>query len=68
MARILTYIGSAYILISLTQKQPLNEDGSEKPNKWIGSHKYVGDWKDNKKNGFGIQYYQNGDKFEGGWH
>ena len=68
MARILKYIGSAYILISLTQKQPLNEEGSEKPNKWIGSNKYVGDWKDNKKKDFGIQNYQNGDKFECGCH
>ena len=49
------------------QKQPLNEDGSEKSNKWSGSHKYVGDWKNNQKEGFGIQYYANGDKFEGGW-
>lgn len=48
---------------SVIQKQPLNEDGSEKPNKWIGSHKYVGDWKDNQKDGFGIQYYSNGDKY-----
>ena len=51
----------------LRQKQPLNEDGSEKSNKWVGSHKYVGDWQDNKKHGFGIQYYANGDKYEGGW-
>ncbi len=36
-------------------------------NKWKGSHRYVGDWKNNKKNGFGIQYYSNGDKYEGGW-
>ena len=50
-----------------TQKQPLNEDGSEKPKKWIGSNKYVGEWKDNKKHGFGIQYFENGNKYEGGW-
>lgn len=52
---------------ALSQKQELNEDGSEKPSKWIGSDKYVGDWKNNKKDGFGIQYYENGNKYEGGW-
>lgn len=53
--------------VLLKQKQPPNEDGSIKGSKWVGSHKYVGDWKNNQKNGFGIQEYNNGDKYEGGW-
>lgn len=62
MGPIPIYIGSEYYVF-IMQKQSLNEDGSEKPNKWIGSNKYVGDWLDNKKHGFGIQYYTNGNKY-----
>ena len=40
------------------------EDGSVKGEKWVTSVKYVGDWKMNKKSGFGIQVYPNGDKYE----
>lgn len=29
--------------------------------------KFKGEWKNDKKNGFGIQIYQNGDKYEGEW-
>ena len=28
------------------------------------SVRYVGDWKMNKKSGFGVQVYPNGDKYE----
>ena len=40
------------------------DDGSVKGEKWVTSVKYVGDWKMNKKSGFGIQVYPNGDKYE----
>jgi len=43
------------------------EDGSFKGERWITSSKYIGDWKENMKNGFGIQTYGNGDKYEGDW-
>jgi len=43
------------------------EDGSFKGEKWITSSKYIGDWRENKKHGFGIQTYANGDKYEGDW-
>jgi len=43
------------------------EDGSVKGEKWMTSCRYIGDWKENKKCGFGIQHYPNGDKYEGGW-
>lgn len=49
------------------KKQNKNEDGSYKGGKWRTSTKYIGDWKNNKKNGFGIKVFQNGDKYEGGW-
>jgi hypothetical protein len=28
---------------------------------------YTGDWRENKRNGFGVQAYQNGERYEGGW-
>ena len=40
------------------------EDGSLKGEKWTTSVRYVGDWKMNRKCGFGIQVYPNGDKYE----
>lgn len=49
------------------KKQSKHEDGSYKGGKWRTSTKYIGDWNNNKKNGFGIQVFENGDKYEGGW-
>ena len=43
------------------------EDGSIKGEKWTSSSRYIGDWRDNCKEGFGIQFYKNGDKYEGMW-
>lgn len=34
---------------------------------WVSSSRYIGDWKENMKEGFGIQIYKNGDKYEGLW-
>ncbi len=31
------------------------------------SNRYIGDWNNNTKDGFGIQIYKNGDKYEGMW-
>ena len=28
---------------------------------------YIGDYKEGRKNGQGIEYYENGDRYEGGW-
>lgn len=47
--------------------QKKHEDGSFKGEKWKTSSTYTGAWEDNKKAGFGIQVYKNGDKYEGGW-
>jgi len=38
-----------------------------KGEKWKTSQQYVGDWKDNKKHGYGILIYDNRDKYEGNW-
>ncbi|CAI2370797.1 unnamed protein product [Moneuplotes crassus] len=35
--------------------------------KWVSSSRYIGDWKENTKEGFGIQIYKNKDKYEGLW-
>lgn len=57
----------AHRTVFWVQKRKAGEDGSIKGDKWIGSSKYVGDWRDNCKEGFGIQYYKSGDKYEGMW-
>ena len=40
------------------------EDGLIKGERWKISQQYVGDWKDNKKEGYGIKVYDNKDKYE----
>ena len=42
----------------------MREDGSVKGEKWIASSKYIGDWNDNIKEGYGVKIYSNGDKYE----
>jgi hypothetical protein len=49
------------------KKKPRQEDGSIKGEIWTESSRYIGDWRDNCKEGFGIQFYKNGDKYEGMW-
>ena len=49
------------------KKKDKSEDGTIKGEKWQASQKYIGDWRDNCKEGFGIQFYKNGDKYEGMW-
>ena len=49
------------------KKKPRQEDGSIKGELWTESSRYIGDWRDNCKEGFGIQFYKNGDKYEGMW-
>lgn len=49
------------------KKKEKQEDGSIKGEKWQTAQKYIGDWRDNNKEGFGIQFYKNGDKYEGMW-
>jgi hypothetical protein len=34
---------------------------------YSNGHRYVGHWKRNKKNGFGVFYYANGHIYEGDW-
>ena len=34
---------------------------------WDNGDKYEGDYKDNKKHGFGSYFYANGEKYEGEW-
>jgi hypothetical protein len=41
--------------------------GPAQSTKWISSSQYIGDWKENMKEGFGIQIYKNKDKYEGLW-
>ncbi|SPQ94933.1 MORN repeat-containing protein 3 [Plasmodiophora brassicae] len=34
---------------------------------WDTTGSYIGDWKDNQRNGFGVQIWPNGCKYEGEW-
>lgn len=48
--------------------QHKHEDGTLLKNtKWRTSTTYNGCWKNNKKDGFGVQIYGNGSKYEGMW-
>jgi len=49
------------------KRKEKQEDGTVKGEKWVSSTKYIGDWKENMKQGFGIQIYKSGDKYEGMW-
>lgn len=49
------------------KKKISDEDGTVKGEKWITSQQYIGDWKNNKKDGYGICIYSNQDKYEGFW-
>ena len=49
------------------KKKKKQEDGTVKGEKWITSQQYSGDWKENKKHGYGIKIYDNKDKYEGYW-
>jgi hypothetical protein len=48
-------------------KKKRQEDGSIKGELWQTSSRYIGDWKDDRKEGFGVQHYKKGDKYEGMW-
>ena len=43
------------------------DDSTSDKGKWVSSSRYIGDWKENMKEGFGIQIYKNKDKYEGLW-
>lgn len=49
------------------KKKKKQEDGTIKGEKWTTSQQYTGDWKENKKHGYGIKIYDNKDKYEGYW-
>jgi hypothetical protein len=49
------------------KKKKKQEDGTVSGEKWSTSQQYIGDWKDNKKHGYGIKIYSNKDKYEGYW-
>ena len=57
----------AHRSIYWVKKKAKQEDGSIKGEKWLTSTKYIGDWNENLKEGFGIQIYKNGNKYEGLW-
>ena len=50
------------------KKKKKSEDGTIKGEKYETSEQYIGDWKENKKDGYGIKIYSNKDKYEGYWN
>ena len=50
------------------RKKKKSEDGTIKGEKYETSEQYIGDWKENKKDGYGIKIYSNKDKYEGYWN
>ena len=46
-----------FSILIIIQKKQRQEDGSIKGEKWQTASRYIGDWKDNCKEGFGIQFY-----------
>jgi hypothetical protein len=49
------------------KKKPRDEDGTLKGETWTTGQQYIGDWKNNKKEGYGIKIYDSKDKYEGYW-
>lgn len=64
MEHIEQFIGSKYLNNGTIQKKEKEEDGTIKGEKWNQSQRYIGEWNNNVKSGYGIQLYQNGDKYE----
>lgn len=51
----------------LNNNKGTTDPSKPQPPKWVSSSRYIGDWKENTKEGFGIQIYKNKDKYEGLW-
>ena len=49
------------------KKKKQDEEGKVKGEKWIHSTKYIGEWKDNVRAGYGTFFYPDGNKYEGQW-
>mmetsp|Transcript_31969 Transcript_31969/g.28333 ORF Transcript_31969/g.28333 Transcript_31969/m.28333 type:complete len:409 (+) Transcript_31969:6-1232(+) len=60
---------SIYWVKKNNKKLNTGKAGAEgnKNSKWVSSSRYIGDWRENTKEGFGIQIYKNKDKYEGLW-
>lgn len=59
-----------------TNDKKAQKNGPHRSIYWVGkktksgktsSSRYIGDWRENMKDGFGIQIYKNKDKYEGMW-
>ncbi|MBN1250963.1 MAG: caspase family protein [Bacteroidales bacterium] len=64
-----TYGGSGTIYLGYWKNSKFHGRGTltfGKDTKWYGD-KYMGDWKEDLKDGWGTYYFANGDKYEGQW-
>lgn len=51
----------------MDRKDIIRDKNSQNKFKFVAGSTYKGDWKDNEKNGFGIEEMSNGNKYEGEW-
>jgi hypothetical protein len=49
------------------RKSRPEEDGKVKGEKWTSSCRYQGEWVENRRDGYGVMHYEEGDKYEGDW-
>ena len=49
------------------RKSRPEEDGRVKGEKWSSSCRYQGEWVENRRDGYGVMHYEQGDKYEGDW-
>lgn len=49
------------------KKKKQDEEGKVKGEKWVHSTRYIGEWRDNVRAGYGTFFYPDGNKYEGQW-
>lgn len=49
------------------EKKKQDEEGKVKGEKWMQSTRYVGEWRENVRAGYGSYFYSDGNKYEGQW-
>jgi hypothetical protein len=49
------------------EKKKQDEEGKVKGEKWVQSTRYIGEWRENARAGYGSYFYPDGNKYEGQW-
>jgi hypothetical protein len=63
--------GSCHTVYWIKEKKPqalkITSTTKQDKERWLTGSTYKGEWKDNKKHGYGVQIWPNGNKYEGEW-